>query len=158
MSPSNIPANIPEANHIADTLAQEWREAESALRMSKEHITRLKGTIPNFNIGERVWLDAKNIQICSNSNKLDPKWIGPFRISEKISSHMYQLNLLDSLKIHNIFYVGLLSKLHKSPSQPLPDRPPPETIEGEEEYKVEQILDSKRQHGKWFYLIKWKGY
>ncbi|QRW26578.1 Transposon Tf2-7 polyprotein [Rhizoctonia solani] len=47
-----------------------------------------------------------------------------------------------------MFYVGLLSKLHKSPSQMLPDQPPPETIEGEEEYKK----------GKWFYLIKWKGY
>ncbi|QRW19883.1 hypothetical protein RhiXN_08858 [Rhizoctonia solani] len=29
---------------------------------------------------------------------------------------------------------------------------------GEEEYKVEQIIDAKQQQGKWFYLIKWKGY
>ena len=38
--------------------------------------------------------------------------------------------------------------------------PPPDLINGEEEYKVEEILDS-RKHGrgrKVQYLVKWKGY
>ncbi|KAF8750509.1 hypothetical protein RHS01_09319 [Rhizoctonia solani] len=139
MNPSNIPANVPEANHVADTLAQEWKEAEAALRMSKEKMSGYKGTIPVYSIGEKVWLDGKNVL-------------------EKVSSHAYRLKLPETLKIHDVFYVGLLSKAHESPSQPFPERLPPETIEGEEEYKVEQIIDSKRQRGKWFYLIKWKGY
>ncbi|KAF8713103.1 hypothetical protein RHS03_00686, partial [Rhizoctonia solani] len=158
MNPSNIPANVPEANHVADTLAQEWKEAEAALRMSKERMTRDKGTIPEYSVGEKVWLDGKNVELRTNSNKLDPKQLGPFEVVEKVSSHAYCLKLPETLKIHDVFYVGLLSKAHKSPSQPFPERPPPETIEGEEEYEVEQIIDSKRQRGKWFYLIKWKGY
>ncbi|QRW16907.1 Retrotransposable element Tf2 protein [Rhizoctonia solani] len=158
MNPSNVPANVPEADLVADTLAKEWKEAESALRMTKERMAGTKGIIPEFSIGEKVWLDAKNVEIQSNSNKLDPKRLGPFEIKEKISSNAYCLKLLDTLKIHNVFYVGLLSKVLKSPSQLLPERPPPETIEGEEEYKVKRIIDSKRQQGKWFYLIKWKGY
>ncbi|KAF8747906.1 hypothetical protein RHS01_11205 [Rhizoctonia solani] len=158
MNPSNVPANVPEANHVANTLAREWREAESALRMTKEKMAGTKGVIPEYSIGEKVWLDAKNVEIRSNSNKLDPRRLGPFKISEKISSHAYRLELPETMKIHNVFYVGLLSKVHESPSQPLPERPPPETIEGEEEYEVEQIIDSKQQKGKWFYLIKWKGY
>ncbi|QRW23512.1 Retrotransposable element Tf2 protein [Rhizoctonia solani] len=36
MNPSNVPANVLEADAVADTLAQEWKEAEAALRMSKE--------------------------------------------------------------------------------------------------------------------------
>ncbi|QRW18530.1 Retrotransposable element Tf2 protein [Rhizoctonia solani] len=158
MNLSNIPANVPEANHVADTLGCEWKEAESALQMTKEKMARTKGVIPEFSIGEKVWPDAENVEIWSNSNKLDPKRLGPFKITKKISSHVYHLELPETLKIHNVFYIGLLSKSHKSPSQPFPDQPPPETIEGEEEYKVEQIIDSKRQKGKWFYLIKWKGY
>ncbi|KAF8753280.1 hypothetical protein RHS01_06880 [Rhizoctonia solani] len=158
MNPSNVLANVPEANQVADTLAQEWKEAESALRMTKERMMGTKGIIPEYSVGEKVWLDARNVEICSNSNKLDPKCLGPFKIVEKISSHAYRLELPNSLKIHNVFYVGLLSKVHKSTSQPFPECPPPETIEGEEEYKVEQIIDSKRQQGKWFYLIKWRGY
>ncbi|KAF8755559.1 Chromo (CHRromatin Organization MOdifier) domain [Rhizoctonia solani] len=140
MNPSNVPANVPEANHVANTLAQEWKEAESALRMTKERMAGTKGTIPKYSIGEKVWLDAKNVDIWSNSNKLDPKRLGPFEITRRSQA------------------TRLLSKSYKSPSQPFPDQPPPETIEGEEEYEVEQIIDSKRQQGKWFYLIKWKGY
>ncbi|KAF8761053.1 hypothetical protein RHS01_00627 [Rhizoctonia solani] len=158
MSPSNVPANVPEANHVADTLAQEWKEAESALRLTKERMAGNKGIIPEYAIGEKVWLDGKNVELRTNSNKLDPKRLGPFEVLEKISSHAYRLKLPETLKIHDVFYVGLLSKVYKSPSQPFPERPPPETIEGEEEYEVEQIIGSKRQKGKWFYLIKWKGY
>ncbi|QRW25665.1 Retrotransposable element Tf2 protein [Rhizoctonia solani] len=158
MNPSNIPANIPEADDVADTLAREWKEAKSALRLSKERMTRNQGTVPEYSIGEKVWLDGKNVELRTNSNKLDPKRLGPFKILEKISSHAYRLELPETLKIHDVFYVGLLSKSHKSPSQPFPEQPPPETIEGEEEYEVEQIIDSKHQRGKWFYLIKWKGY
>ncbi|QRW23084.1 Retrotransposable element Tf2 protein [Rhizoctonia solani] len=138
MNPSNIPANVPEADLVADTLAQEWKEAESALRMTKERMAGSKGTTPVYAIGE--------------------KRLGPFEITKKISSHAYRLKLPETLKIHDVFYVGLLSKSHESPNQPFPECPPPESIEGEEEYKVEQIIDSKRQRGKWFYLIKWKGY
>ncbi|QRW24723.1 hypothetical protein RhiXN_11635 [Rhizoctonia solani] len=158
MSPSNVPANVPEANHVADTLAQEWKEAESALRLTKERMAGNKGIIPEYAIGKKVWLDGKNVELRTNSNKLDPKRLGPFEVLEKISSHAYRLKLPETLKIHDIFYVGLLSKVYKSPSQPFPECPPPETIEGEEEYEVEQIIDSKRQKGKWLYLIKWKGY
>ncbi|KAF8748732.1 hypothetical protein RHS01_10578 [Rhizoctonia solani] len=52
MNPSNVPSNVPEADQLADTLANEWKEAESALRMSKEKMTRDKGTIPKYSIGE----------------------------------------------------------------------------------------------------------
>ncbi|QRW24229.1 Retrotransposable element Tf2 protein [Rhizoctonia solani] len=158
MNLSNIPANVPEADLVADTLAREWKEAEAALRMSKERMTKDKGTVPEYSIGEKVWLDGKNVELRTNSNKLDPKQLGPFEVLEKVSSHEYRLKLPETLKIHNVFYVGLLSRVHISPSQPFPERPPPETIEGEEEYEVEKIIDSKRQQGKWFYLIKWKGY
>ncbi|QRW23267.1 Retrotransposable element Tf2 protein [Rhizoctonia solani] len=158
MNPSNMPSNVPEADQVANTLAKEWKEAKAALRMSKERMTRDKGTTLEYSVGKKVWLDGKNVELRTNSNKLDPKQLGPFEITEKLSSHAYHLKLLETLKIHNMFYVGLLSKTHKSPNQLFPEHPPPETIEGEEEYKVEQIIDSKRQQGKWFYLIKWKGY
>ncbi|KAF8754661.1 hypothetical protein RHS01_05915 [Rhizoctonia solani] len=87
MNPSNVPVNVPEADHVANTLAQEWKEAEAALQMSKEKMAGLKGTTPEYSIGEKVWLDGKNVELRTNSNKLDPKRLGPFEILEKISSH-----------------------------------------------------------------------
>ncbi|KAF8748440.1 hypothetical protein RHS01_10824 [Rhizoctonia solani] len=140
MNPSNVPANVPEADLVADTLAREWKEAESALRLTKERMTRTTGTVPEYSIGKRVWLDGKNIELRTNSNKLDPKRLGPFKVTEKISSHAYHLELPETLKIHNVFYVGLLSKAHESPSQPFPSRPPPETIEGKKNMKWNKSL------------------
>ncbi|KAF8751562.1 hypothetical protein RHS01_08343 [Rhizoctonia solani] len=130
MSPSNVPANVPEADHVANTLAQEWKEAESALRLTKERMAGIKGITPEYAIGEKVWLDGKNVELRTNSTKLDPKRLGPFEVLERISSHAYRLKLPETLKIHNVFYVGLLSRVHESPSQPFPEQPPPETIEG----------------------------
>ncbi|QRW22561.1 Retrotransposable element Tf2 protein [Rhizoctonia solani] len=127
MNPSNIPANVPEADQVASTLAREWQEAEH------------KGVVPEYSVGEKVWLDGKNVELRTNSNKLDPKRLGPLKLLKRSPA------------------TRLLSKAHESPSQPFPDRPPPETIE-ERRNEVEQIIDSKRQRGKWFYLIKWKGY
>jgi len=35
---------------------------------------------------------------------------------------------------------------------------PPVIIEGEEEYKVEKIINKRKRYGKWEYLVRWKGY
>lgn len=40
----------------------------------------------------------------------------------------------------------------------IPPPPPPELIDGEEEWVVEEILDSKVINRKLRYLIKWKGF
>ena len=36
--------------------------------------------------------------------------------------------------------------------------PPPVEINGEKEYKVEEILNRQERRGKTKYLVKWKGY
>ena len=36
--------------------------------------------------------------------------------------------------------------------------PPPIEIQGEEEYEVEEVLDSRRCHGIVEYRVQWKGY
>ena len=43
-------------------------------------------------------------------------------------------------------------------SQRLPPPLPPELVEEEEEYEVEEILDSRRHRRKLQFLVKWKGY
>ena len=63
------------------------------------------------------------------------------------------------MKIHPVFN-GML--LHKAPMddfhcQPKP-LPPIITPEGEEEYIVERILDSKKVGQQIEYYVKWKGY
>ena len=60
-----------------------------------------------------------------------------------------------------MFHVDLLTPYRETPTHgPNYQRPPPDLVEGEEEYEVKKILDSRRfgRRRKLQYLIKWKGY
>ncbi|CCO32317.1 hypothetical protein RSOLAG1IB_10976 [Rhizoctonia solani AG-1 IB] len=72
MNPSKVRIDIPEANNLADRIASEWKEAESALRISKERTKGLDKPMPiSFAEGEKVWLDRQNMNLKTKSPKLD---------------------------------------------------------------------------------------
>ncbi|CAJ0967229.1 unnamed protein product [Ranitomeya imitator] len=62
-----------------------------------------------------------------------------------------------SFAIHNVFHRSLLRR-YVVPVVPSVDLPPPVLVEGELEYVVEKILDSRFSRRKLQYLVKWKGY
>jgi hypothetical protein len=160
LTPSNVVTNVPEANELADNIQKQWEEVASALRQSKSRLTEGQVTeVPiSFEVGEEAWLNGKNINLKTKSDKLTERRLGPFKVTEKISDRAYRLELPETMRVHDVFYVGLLSKVKRNELQAWENRPPPITVDGEEEYEVEGIMDSRESKGKWEYLIKWKGY
>ncbi|KAF8736674.1 hypothetical protein RHS02_06245, partial [Rhizoctonia solani] len=159
LTPSNIPTNVPEADKLATQMEAQWQEIEAALQQSKLHMTaREAGEPVNFEIGEEAWLDAKNIKLKTLSPKLTKQHLGPFKIIEKISNQAYCLELPPSMRIHNVFYVGLLSKVKRDKNRTFESQPPPVTVDREEEYKVKGITDLEECNRKWYFRVKWKGY
>ena len=64
-------------------------------------------------------------------------------------------------KIHNVFHADLLTPYHETKLHGANFvRPPPDLIDGEEEYEIEEILQSRKfgRGRKVQYLVKWKGY
>jgi hypothetical protein len=58
-----------------------------------------------------------------------------------------------------VFYGSLLPPYHETKEHGCNfTKPPSELIEGQPEWEVEEILDSRRYRHKLQYLIKWKGY
>jgi hypothetical protein len=160
MTPSKVQTEVPEANNMANTLQEIWEETGAALKLAKERMAgRDPGEVPEtFDIGEKVWLDSCNLRLKTNSPKLTDRRLGPFKILEKLSDRAYRLDLPENLKIHNVFYVGLLSKVKEDEARPILREPGSLEVEGEEEYEVEEIIDSERRPDGWYYQIKWKGY
>ncbi|QRW21158.1 Retrotransposable element Tf2 protein [Rhizoctonia solani] len=159
LTPSNVPTDVPEADDLAQTMEAQWKEVESALRQSKQRMTAGKdGSPTEFKIGEEAWLDAKNVNLKTLSPKLTEQRLGPFKVIEKISDRAYRLELPPTMRIHNVFYIGLLSKVKRDKKRAFENHPPPVTVEGEEEYEVEGITNAEERDGKWFFRVKWKGY
>ena len=67
------------------------------------------------------------------------------------------------MKIHNVFHVDLLTPYVETQAygENYP-QPPPEIIDGEEEYEIEMIIDDRYirqgQKRKKQFLVKWEGY
>jgi hypothetical protein len=94
------------------------------------------------------------------SKKLSEKCLGPFEVLEKVGQSTYRLKLPLSWKIHPVFNELLLHP-HvgpKFPGQDIYNKPPPELIDNKEEYKVEEILDTRIHRKRYEYQVRWKGY
>ncbi|THH02971.1 hypothetical protein EW145_g6641 [Phellinidium pouzarii] len=91
-----------------------------------------------FKLGDKVWLEATHLHFPNRSRKLSPKREGPFTIKQVLSPLNYHLTLPKAC--------------------PSFTQPPPDLIDGHEEFEIEAIV-SHSGNGKWRkYLIKWKGY
>ena len=93
------------------------------------------------------------------SKKLSHKRLGPYMVEKRVGDLDYRLKLPPLVPVHPVFHVSLLSPYATSsiPGRKHPE-PPPVEVEGEEEYEVERILDSRIFRRGLQYLVKWKGY
>ena len=72
---------------------------------------------------------------------------------------MYQLKLPFQWGKHPVFNATLLTPYHETDEHgPNYIKPPPDLIDGEEQYEVETILAHRRKGKGIEYLIKWKEY
>ena len=112
-----------------------------------------------WKVGDKVWLDGRNLRFHYPTKKLAPRREGPFEISHVISPLAYHLWLLLMWKIHDVFHASLLSTYRETAEhRPNFINPPPEEIDGEEEYEVANILSHRGTPGRRTYFVSWKGY
>src|SRR4029077_13893610 len=100
---------------------------------------------PAFETGTSVYVKAKYFRSTRPSKKLSEKNLGPFEIIAQPGTHSQTLRLPETMKaVHPVFHV---SQLEPSLPNTIPNRvqppPPPIEIDGEPEYEIAEILDSK---------------
>ncbi|CAJ0924766.1 unnamed protein product [Ranitomeya imitator] len=142
------PSDCPGVDSVVDRLQRIWAHVVDNLTLSQERAQRFairrRCVGPRLRVGDLVWLSSR-------------RFIGPYKISEIINPVSFRLALPASFSIHNVFHRSLLRRYVK-PVVPSVDRPAPVLVEGELEYVVEKILDSRFSRRKLQYLVKWKGY
>jgi hypothetical protein len=167
VQPSNQPAT-----RDAEEFTQKMEKIMSYVRTQmlaaqarqEEYANRTRRPARCFQVGQYVWLDARNIRTLRPQKKLDWKNLGPYQITEVISPYAYKLDLPRSIRIYPVFNVNLL---HPAATDPVPgqrqDAQPPIEVEGLEEWAVEEILDSRwerrgRGGPQLRYTVQWAGY
>ena len=108
-------------------------EAKSALAKAKDYMAQYynqhQTPVPEYQVRDKVYLDASDIRTTHPSQKLAHRYLGPFTIVQKVRWNAYQLCLPTSMShLHPVFNV---IKLLPTPSNPILGQkaslpPPPE--------------------------------
>jgi hypothetical protein len=158
-------SNLESVNEFTAHMAQGLEEAKVALSKAKDEYAMYyncwRELVPVFTPGDRVWLDGSDIATNRPSSKLSHRRLGPFVVEKYVGHGTYRLALPPHFRcLHPVFPIVKLSLAHPDPipgRRPAPP-PPPTLVDGEDEYEVEDILDSRMRYNRLEYLVKWKGY
>jgi hypothetical protein len=151
---------IPRVTLRLEQLKEARVQARDAMIKAQQSWVKHRDT-PKYKEGDQVWLEGKNLRINQPTAKLAPRRHGPFKIIQVMSAVNYRLELPTQWSIHPVFHIDLLTPYRETIMHgPNFTRPTPELIDGEEEYTVEKILDSRHfgRRRRLQYLVKWEGY
>ena len=87
---------------------------------------------PQYKVSDLVWLSTKNIHTKKPLKKLNHKRIGPYKVT-KLVGLSYQLDLPESIRIHDVFHPSLLRLVAKDPLPGQHNDPPPPVVVNDEE-------------------------
>ena len=159
--PSQVPSGLETVNEFTERMKSATEEAKSAICKAQEDMTRYynqrRTLAPVYKPGDRVYLDASDIKTTCPSPKLSHRRLGPFEIESQVGPSAYRLKLPHAMRqLHPVFNVIKLSAaledpiLGRKPQAPLP----PTVVDREEEWKVEEILNSRWHQRRFQFLVK----
>ena len=161
-------SEAPAALEFVSRINKALDEAKSSILTSQQRQARNADSRRrdlSFKIGDDVLLSTENLKSVTG---LQPRWIGPFRVSKIIHPVAVKLDLPRTFRMHSSFHVSELKPYKRSRTftQRLDHRPPPvqpATDTDDPIYELEAIIGHRkvpqgRAAGTIQYLVKWKGY
>jgi hypothetical protein len=115
-------------------------------------------------------LSTQNLKLLNQpSKKFISRYIGPYKIIEKIFSQTFKLDLPSNMKVHPVFHISLLKEFNSlSPETEIQDIIPSsnDMINGNDTYFVHSIIYHKiSPHPSTYakgpsllFKVKWEGY
>ena len=95
------PSNMESVNEFVDCMKSATEEARSAIAKAKDDMARYYNRrhtpAPEFQLGDKVFLDSSDIRTNRPSDKLAHRYLGPYLIAEKVRRHAYKLQLPQSM-------------------------------------------------------------
>ncbi len=112
----------------------------------------------NYKIESKMFLNERNIVIARLFKKLDDKMLDSFKITDSVD-FFYKLKLLDTMRIHDVFHSELLrSAVNDSLPGQKNEFSGSIVVNDEDEWEIDDILNSRRYRRRLQYRVKWKSY
>ena len=170
--PSWEPLNkTPYINPASKVLENVWKGIWECLRENilKAQVRTARwhdlkcGKQPQLKVGDLVMVDKRNMGTRRPSKKLDHKKAGTFPITKVVGNRAFRVQLPEGSQAHPSFDVQLLEPSRVSREESRRKRPlTPEPIDGEVNYVVREIVESRRDNRKKGkpveYFVLWEGY
>src|SRR3979490_524737 len=148
-----------------DELHQELRRAILAAQQAYQTSAAPKRLpAPDFKGGNLAVVKAQFFRTTRPIKKLAEKFLGPFEIIAHPGTHSVTLKLPDYMKaVHPVLHISMLEPTLPNTIPNYTQPPLPVVIiNGEPEFKVTEVLDSKINDRckacKLLYLVRWAGY
>ncbi|GKC26276.1 putative reverse transcriptase domain-containing protein [Tanacetum coccineum] len=110
----DVQLTAPEIIHETIEKIVQIRQRLQAARDWQRSYANVRRKLLEFQVGDRVMLKVspqKGVICFGKRGTLNPRYIGPFKILERISPVAYKLELLEELSnVHSTFYVSNLKK------------------------------------------------
>ncbi|XP_027122169.1 uncharacterized protein [Coffea arabica] len=122
------------------------QKIQTAQSRQKSYVDNRRKNL-EFVVGDQVFLKITPLKVslmAGKGKKLQPRFVGSYKIIQRVGNVAYKLKLLPSwFRIHNVFHVSMFKKYHPDPSHVLQ----PENIKIDEaltyEEKPVKLLDRK---------------
>ncbi len=112
----------------------------------------------DYEVESKMFLNERNIVTARSFKKLDDKMLGSFTNLDLVGSS-YKLELPESMRVHDVFHSNLLRPVV---DDLLPDQKNEPSgsivVNDEDEWKIDDILNSRRYRRRLQYRVKWNDY
>jgi len=138
------------AKKFIEKMKEIQKEVRVALGKAQEKIkkyaNRKRGEVDDYKVGDLVMLSTKDLKyqiVGRRTEKLMERFVGPYKVKKIVSSNVVELELPNTIKIHPIVNVSRICRYIGQVEGQKREQPAPVIIDGEEEWKVEKILNKQ---------------
>ena len=153
------------AGKFIERMKKIQEEAKAALGKVQEEIkkfaNRRRGKGEEYRVGNLILLSMKDLKWQmkeKRSEKLTEHFVGPYKVKGIVSSNAIELELPKSIRIHPVVNVSRVWLYKSQVERQKKILPKLLIIKGQEEFKIEKILNKRTIRRKEKFLVRWKGY
>jgi len=150
-----------KAENISENMIKTLKFARESLAKTREQIMKQVNKHRkevDYEVESKMFLNERNIVTARSFKKLDDKMLGSF-INLDLVDSSYKLELSESMRVHDVFHPDLLRSVA---DDLLPGQKNESSgsivVNDEDEWEIDDILDSRRYRRRLQYRVKWNGY